>query len=180
MFSPAVYTGFRNDVIRAELKPLLDAAKIDEEEIIQRLCTIASKEDKRAAKIYKTVKTPKVCVNNNTVDSEEPIDTKKKPVKEGTFTCELQELAEIAALQEVVNATQKDAPTSTPRRQRNANRVCPMCRERGEDSCNHCWHCGSTEHYKAGCRQARANRRQSAPEPENGPGALQRDKQGPH
>lgn len=181
MFSRAVYTGLRNDVIRAELKPLLDAAKIDEEEIIQRLCTIASKEDERAAKIHKTVKTPKVSVNNNTVDNEESIDTKKKTVKEGTFTCELRELkAEIAALREVVNATQKDAPTSTPRRQRrNANRVCPMCRERGEGSCNHCWHCGSTEHYKAGCRQARANRRQSAPEPENGPGALRRDKQGP-
>lgn len=53
------------------------------------------------------------------------------------------------------------------------------CVERGEGSCNHCWHCGSTEHYKVGCRQARANRRQSAPEPENGPGALRRDQEGP-
>jgi hypothetical protein len=176
MFNRAMYTGLRNEVIRAELKPLLDATTIDEEEIIQRLCTVASKEDERAAKIQKSVKTPKVCVNNNTVESEEPVDTKKKPVKEGTFTCELRELkAEIAALREVVNATQKDTPTNSSRRQRNSNRGCPSCRERGEGSCNHCWHCGSAEHYKAGCRQARTNRRQSAPAPENGPGALRRD-----
>jgi hypothetical protein len=77
MFSRAMYNGFRNEVIRAQLKPLLDATTIDDEEIIQRLCTIASKEDERAAKIQKSVKTPKVCVNNNIVDSEEPVDTEK-------------------------------------------------------------------------------------------------------
>lgn len=85
MFSGAVYTGLRNDVIWAESKPLLDAARVDEEEIIQRLCTIASKEDERAATIQNTVKTPKVCVNNNTVNSEDPIDTKKKNRKGGHF-----------------------------------------------------------------------------------------------
>lgn len=56
-----------------------------------------------------------------------------------------------------------------PRCQRNADQVCPMWRE--ESSCNHCWHYGSTEHYKARWCKAKTNLRQSALEPENGPGA---------
>lgn len=61
-------------------------------------------------------------------------------------------------------------PRKYPRCQRNADRVCPMWRE--ESSCNHCWHYGSTEHYKARWCKAKTNLRQSALEPENGPGAT--------
>jgi hypothetical protein len=41
----------------------------------RRLCTIASKEDERAEIFFlkKPVKSPKVCLNNNIVDSEEPV-----------------------------------------------------------------------------------------------------------
>lgn len=68
----------------------------------------------------------------------------KKPVKEGTLSVEVKELrAEIEALK-------KELTPSKQKEKSRGVRGCRACREANPRTCDHCWRCGSADHYQPG------------------------------
>lgn len=141
LFKRSFQTGLRSDVIRTDIKAALEGPGVDDEDLIQTLSVISLREEERSNKI-----TPKKTVKVSAVESASCAEPVKKPVKEGTLSVEVRELrAEIEALKKEL----------TPSRQKEKSRGvrgCRACREANLRTCDHCWRCGSADHYPARCR----------------------------
>lgn len=142
LFKRSFQTGLRSDVIRTDIKVALVGPGVDDEDLIHTLSVISLGEEELSNKI-----TPKKTVKVSTVESATCAEPVKKPVKEGTLSGEVRELrAEIEALKKEL----------TPPREKEKSRGvrgCRACREANLRTCDHCWRCGSADHYRAGYRQ---------------------------
>lgn len=129
MFIHALATGIRDDNIRHRLRPVLKPG-VEDVAILKHLNEITLNEQEHSLKI-KT----KGTVSN--IKTDETIKT-------------LQE--EIVNLKAQVNQLQmkKSQPTDTKKKKL---RLCKKCEESKNEKCNHCFKCGSLEHYARGCRR---------------------------
>lgn len=156
LFCRTVYTGLRSDIIRTEMKPLLDKNSVNDEELIQEMSTLAMREEE----MHKKNKSVDVKVIETTsTESKE-----KKEAKEGLFMAEIKQLrAEIASLKETVERTPSSSNTThmSHPRQHNTGGQCKACKNT-DRTCTHCWICGSEEHFKAGCKKSRSTRKDTS------------------
>lgn len=171
VFVRTLDTGLTSEVIRQEIVGLLDnMPQLEEEELIEHLSRVTMKEEERSSKLFKK-KSPYVAsVQENNL--HEP--SKKKDVKEGVLSKEVKELRlQVAELREVVNSSK----TPVSRSRKPQARKCSACVENNQTMCDHCWYCGSSEHFARGCRSRARSRRTTPPAPENDSGLLLRDRQ---
>ncbi|KAK6186608.1 hypothetical protein SNE40_005898 [Patella caerulea] len=142
MFKRTFYTGLLSETIRREIQPVLESNS-DEEELIQSLSDIVSREKERKIKMNANQFKPKIHAAQVSTEKEE----KNKQVKPG-LASELNELkAEVAALTNIIKS-QTFNPSNRPNYTRPFG--CKNCQVAGTgNSCRHCWLCGSTEHYKS-------------------------------
>ena len=134
LFVRTVTTGLSNITIRQEFKPYLEKKEIKDEELIETLNKIVSRENERQSKFSK------VKVNELKEDKEEKMEM--RTVR-----------AEIAELREAVERLTTTKSSVTLENKKTTPRLCQQCQELGSKKCNHCWRCGSEEHYSRGCRK---------------------------
>ena len=149
MFKHALFTGFIDDTIRHELLPTLEGEDVSDEKLIETLNTIYLRARERKTKLGRTVNCR--VVNTEDVEETERKEPKQaKTPKEGVLLTELRELR--AEIQEIKKSRNSGPETSAPTR-KPTPRGCEACRLAGRDSqCRHCWRCGSSEHFRRGCR----------------------------
>lgn len=157
LFRRTIYTGLRDLAIRQEFRSHLEKDTIADEDLIHELNRIVSKETERKSKFSKTARTSEVKV----VEDSTPVPTKvgKSSPKEGILITEVKALrAELADLKGLIGKVASDPQTSadvhpTYPRRATFKPGCQKCAESDRANlCDHCWRCGSAEHFKKGCR----------------------------
>ena len=133
LFVRTVTTGLSNITIRQEFKPYLEKKEIKDEELIETLNKIVSRENERQSKFSK------VKVNELKEDKEEKMEIR-------SVRAEIAELREAVERLTTKSSVASEGKKTTPR-------LCQQCQELGSKKCNHCWRCGSEEHYSRGCRK---------------------------
>ena len=156
-FIQTLQTGLEDEV-RQEIHKKLDGSPIADEdllELINQATTLAAKRrEKRPAKerarIHATATQPP-----------------EVPEEIQTLTSGVAELkATVALLQEQLTRSEGNRQRWNAR----PKRGCRACQDQGQgESCQHCFRCGSAEHFARGCRAARPTG--------NGPQVTQRDGQ---
>ncbi|XP_038051542.1 uncharacterized protein LOC119724523 [Patiria miniata] len=147
MFLHSLNTGLQNDNIRGELKPLLFDPTTSDESLFRQLKIAEGREIVRLAK-QKKAKTA-VKVQEVSAVEKQQLDLMKQ----------LQQIqADLAALK-VSNKQAAEKPKSSEGGSRNPPSRewgCNSCRQAGKGpECDHCFACGSSEHFRRGCKQRR-------------------------
>ena len=192
LFVHVVETGFRDESIRAKLRPLLERADVQDEELMERLNVAVSAEAERLNKISDGAKKTRVNeiaqVVNKQKHANNAQDGQTKEAKTNKLMAALEAVqSDLSYLKGVVNKTSSPSalssninthshsptansnhniPKATNQRQR---RRCDACNECNNNDCDHCFICGSSEHFARGCK---LNRNQG-----NGKRLLSRDRQ---
>lgn len=150
MFKHALYTGFVDDAIRHEILPTLDDEDGTDEKLIEALNGIYLREKERKGKIGKVFGSKSVAmatVENSEREESVPVKTPK----EGAFTTELRELR--AEIQEIKKTLSNSSDTAGQIKATGQRAGCKNCQSTGKErTCQHCWRCGSSEHFRRGCR----------------------------
>ncbi len=167
LFIHAIETGLRDEVIRNKVRPVLQKSGVTDEEVMETLNKIVSVEGERKSKLGShTIKVSNLgATPTNNGEEQNP---KSKPAKASqpfNLKATLEAVqADLAELKATVHATQVVGQTiQTNRTQRRA--VCRSCEEAKRDRCDHCFKCGSSDHFARGCKATRppGNGRQLRP-----------------
>ncbi|XP_038055448.1 uncharacterized protein LOC119727584 [Patiria miniata] len=159
MFLHALLTGFRSESVKNELRSLLQDPSTTDELLFEKVNTAASHEMERQEKLHsKSVSVHEV---QQYESSQEAV--KRKP-KEGTLMTDIAELKagimEIATMRKQLDSLQESLTTPANQNHqlrrpsgRPLKRGCRHCQQNGNgDTCDHCFKCGSSEHFARGCR----------------------------
>lgn len=180
-FLQTVLTGLHDDAIRADIKPYLQDSKVKDEVLLEKMTAAYTLEMERKNKLSTTSKTKTIKIAAVGEESEEcgkesyihkpnnknkhwetnKRDTLMEKVDQGNKAiCEaIQDLTtQIASLNqaskpqpmrvsEQPNRKYRPQPKTVNRKQ------CQQCQLSNPDGrCNHCYKCGSAEHWASGCR----------------------------
>ena len=176
MFRHSILTGLRSDTIRAELRSYLDDAETLDEVLLEKMNVFSSLEDERRQKLNqnRSAAVNEVCeTQNKQTASPKPglLMTEIAELKAGI--AELTSLkGQVAALQESLQKTPQQQPPRFDPSPSQVRRGCHQCQDAGTgSSCDHCFKCGSGEHFARGCRKGRDRAHQG-----NGAGLRPRDR----
>ncbi len=165
MFRHAILTGLRSDAIKTELRPYLDDPKTSDEVLFEKMNVFSSLEDERRQKLTQSRST----TLNEVFEAKEQQTKTPKP---GLLMTEIAELkagiaelsslkGQVAALQESLQKTPQQQPSRFKPSSSRVRRGCHKCQEAGTGSdCDHCFKCGSSDHFAVGCRKARVSTKQ--------------------
>lgn len=135
LFNRTVFTGLSNTTIRQEFKPFLESADIRDEDMIDALNKIVSRETERMSKFNK-------CKVNELTE----VKSKER--------LEIQQLrAEISELRQTMERTSTSSDPDN-KKFRGREKRCEKCVAEGNQKCMHCCRCGSSEHFRRGCRNS--------------------------
>ena len=138
MMLHALSTGLKDGNIRHSLESTLKRDDVTDEELIATLNAITTREEERKSHFLK--------VNQLTVEPE-------KRGNDEIFGNDLKRLeAEVALLKENIKQKNGDGNSSSNYKKEKQIRRCKWC-ENGTDRYDHCFKCGSTEHFARGCKQ---------------------------
>lgn len=181
-FLQTVLTGLHDDTIRTDMKPYLQDPNVTDESLLEKITATFNLESERKNKLSvmsksKPIRVTAISEENDDIDGESCAhsshskskqcrtvkrDTLMEKVDQGNKAiCEaIQNLTtQIASLQQTPRSQQarvSEQPSQRyPPQARNTNsRRCQQCQVSNPDGrCNHCFKCGSTEHWAPGCRQ---------------------------
>ena len=159
-FSHAVLSGLRNNNIRNNLRPLLENESTSDEFLLECLTKAVTEETEHYEKFSK-----KSTVNS--VTNSDSISPPSKP-KENELLQELKALRvqvnELSALKSEVShlrnrMSENEYKKIEPRNRR--DRKYENCVAQNVRKCEHCFRCGSAEHFRAGCRVRRLEKNAS-------------------
>ena len=138
MFLHSLTTGFQSDNIRQEMRPILGGKDVKDETLIGQLNQIVLRENERLTKS----KGSRNKVNQIEVDEDR---------NNTEFRSEIRK--ELAEIRQLVTSSQLKQQAKQPTKANERKSGCPQCQQNGNgDNCSHCWICGSSEHFKAGCK----------------------------
>lgn len=179
-FLQTVLTGLHDDTIRTDMKPFLQNANVKDEVLLEKMTVVYSLETERKNKLSAMSKTKMIKVatvsEENEVEKEscahKPISKNKQceTTKRDTLMDDLGNKAICEALQNLTThiASLQQNCTAQPMRvnqqpdqryrpqPKNANirQQCQQCQTSNPDGrCDHCYKCGSAEHWASGCRK---------------------------
>ncbi len=155
--------------LKGEMRQFLQDENITDEELLENLASIENLEEKRAIKRGPQAKVRAISEDTN---QEPPVSKEIQKLMEGMKILQ----ANVSALQEELRRPPSKQPNSheteirqPPREQPNGHgtdtssggsvrpprqRGCHGCRQKGKgDDCDHCYKCGSAEHFARGCRK---------------------------
>ena len=166
LFIHSVETGLRDEVVRNKLRGLLHQPMHTDEELMECLNKIVSVENERQKKIGPAAK-------ESPVESATPLVTPTANTKGKSQTSQFNLKASVEAMQVQLNELSERMSTFNNSKQKKpgAKRsLCQACQDAKETKCNHCFKCGSSEHFARGCK---------APSPgaENGKELRPRDRE---
>lgn len=140
--------GLLDDGVRARMQSVLKNVDVTDDELIKEMNISVSMETERKNKLSNKQNSVKA-VCNQVSEVPKPASNNKEKVNH------IESLrAEIESLKGSVNALvtqQKSANNERPRQSK--PKLCSACQTDGSTTCNHCYHCGSTDHFARGCRK---------------------------
>ena len=180
LFLHVVETGLQDESVRAKLRPLLEVASVTDEQLMERVNRIMSAEAEHQNKMgvagrkgarvnqVETASPPsnQTQPNSSPAPQGESSKSQKKEPKPNTLVTALEAVqSNLASLKEAfdrVSAPVERNPTrhyASGNRSQFQRRQCSSCRAAGVDNCDHCFKCGSTDHFARGCRRVSGNGR---------------------
>ncbi len=159
LFQMAVRTGLANDNIRSDIKVYLQGS-VSDEVLLEQLNVAANTEAKRQQKSLPTKSATRI----HAVQADSEAQDKNK--KKHSSTKAVEDLTErIDALHvemaSIKSELSRDREDFQQRRGHIRERGCESCKKKGVgSSCQHCFRCGSSEHFARGCRQRRVTTQQ--------------------
>lgn len=179
LFLHVLETGLQNEAVRAKLRPLPEVASVTDEQLMEKVNRIMAAELEHQNKMgvagrkgvrvnqVETASPPsnQLCQpSSSQTPQNESIKSQKREPKPNTLVTALEAVqSNLAALKETFdrvsapverNSTQPYASGNQSQFQR---RQCNSCRTAGVDNCDHCFKCGSTDHFARGCRRPSGN-----------------------
>ncbi len=146
-----VETGIRSTAVVSAIQPLLQK-ELSDIDLLQTINIAMGTEAERSSKLKAKGQVNEITEQKPQVDDK--LASEMAAIKEDlrTLTAQISELK------------------VTPRPQQGARKpaLCAKCRENQASSCEHCFRCGSTDHFKGGCKKRSSK-------PGNGNGSLQGD-----
>eukprot|EP00057_Strongylocentrotus_purpuratus_P028034 XP_011682508.1 PREDICTED: uncharacterized protein LOC105446855 [Strongylocentrotus purpuratus] len=156
MFLHSLLTGVTSENIKSDLKPLLQNVNTSDEVLLERINIAANNESERNLKQGTAKRTKINEVSTTKVKESHPnnqasnANLDMKMIHESIRTIVRSELAAVAPAPQATLT-----PPTVEQRYRRARRPdwgCRECRLQGNgESCNHCFRCGSSEHFARGC-----------------------------
>ena len=184
LFPNVVETGLQDESVRAKLHPSLKVASVTDEQLMERVNRIMSAEaehqnkmgvaDRKGARVNQ-VGTASSLSNqtqpsSGLVPKGESSKSQKKEPKLNTLATALEAVqSNLASLKESfdrVIAPMERNPTrhyASGNRSQFQRRQFSSCTAAGVDNCDHCFKCGSTDHFARGCRRVSGNGRRLHP-----------------
>ena len=172
-YNQSILTGMKSEHLRNELRPILKSKTISDEELLGILTTAMIEEKEHLEKFNN--KPPKR-VEVRTIDSADISDEKNTPKKENPIVAEIKTLQnQINELRELhtdailnYDDSRRENRFNNRRRGTNSrgnnrrnNRKRPKCSycdpDKTDEICDHCFKCGSTEHFQSGCKSKQKN-----------------------
>ena len=163
-FLKSLETGLRDDILVTNLRPILRTPDISDEDLMKHVNELTSNQVERQSKLeQKSAK-----VNSTKVTEGQRVSKpKENPKKNDELLTEICEIKSDLATLKQQNNSNFMAPSSWPMN-RSLNRGrgrgrgwgsaprmyrgCPNCQSTGQSySCEHCFKCGSPDHYKSDC-----------------------------
>lgn len=147
MFIHAVATGLRDDNIRHRLRPTLKAG-VSDVEILKTLNEITLSESEHQAKT-KSSKVAAVKVDDSPAlkGLQSQMDELKGHVLKLT-----------QSFQNNQDKGQNKQPVPSEKPMKKMKKKCDVCTQNEQEKCNHCFKCGSEEHFARGCRSLNGRR----------------------
>ena len=165
-FLKSLETGLRDDILVTNLRPILRTPDISDEDLMKHVNELTSNQAERQSKLEQ--KSAKVN-STKVIEGQRASKTKENPKLNDELLTEIREIKSDLAMLKQQNNSNFVAPSSWPR-DRNLNRGrgrgrgrvrgsaprmyrgCPNCQSTGQSySCEHCFKCGSPDHYKSDC-----------------------------
>lgn len=160
-FLHTIDMGLLNDGVRMRIQPLLKKDKVSDEELIREMNISVSQEAERKSKLS----SKKPCEPEKSSKSspqDPPTDKPKKPNVVDTL------LSEIESLKGTVNAMmakQQQPQFNAYKPSTRKPRLCSTCESQQKETCDHCFYCGSGEHFARGCRKRPRSNQGNRPRP---------------
>ena len=159
-FLKSLETGLHDDILVTNLRPILQTPDISDEDLMKHVNELASNQAERQSKLeQKSAK-----VNSTKVtEGQHASKPKENPKPNDELLVEIREIKFDLAMLKQQNNSNLATPSSWPRgRSLNRGRGwgsaprmyrgCPNCQSTGQFySCEHCFACGSPDHYKSDC-----------------------------
>jgi hypothetical protein len=184
LFLHVVETGMQQESIRAKVRPLLEKPGVTDEELMERVNVAVSAETERQNKmagVKKGAQVNQVVTNQepgwaSQNSSEDPANKKKSTKSKKKLTDEDKDKltatlesvqTDLASLKEAFNRSQQsqggadNGPSGSRQKQRKVQ--CDSCKQSGEQVCDHCFKCGSSEHFARGCKKSQGNGKRLRP-----------------
>ena len=154
----ALSTGMKDENIRHSFDITLAKEGVSDEELISALNTITAREQERHSKLDR--KGTRVNQIETTDDKEVK---EKKPFTEGKLNADLKALkAEVDQLRQEMGKRNPQPMGPDQERKKRTFRQCRWCEENKSSSkCDHCFKCGSSEHFSRGCRQKNSTQQEN-------------------
>ena len=148
-FEHAVLVGLRNENIRNELRPILKSqGTLSDEILLEHLSLAMSDEHEHSEKFYKRR------TDISKLESSEEKQIKSEKIDNKLLT-ELQSLKvsldEISKWQD--NYVRDSSRLPRQNNKQNLPRRCSECLKNKNQKCDHCYFCGSDEHFQTGCKK---------------------------
>ena len=179
LFVHVLETGLQDEAVRAKLRPLLEVASVTDEQLMEKVNRIMSAEVEHQNKMgvagRKGVKVNQVETasplssqlsqpSSSQAPQNESNKSQKKEPKPNTLVAALEAVhSNLASLKEAFDRVSAPAERNSTRSYASGTqsqfrrRQCNSCRTEGVDNCDHCFKCGSTDHFARGCRRAPGN-----------------------
>lgn len=173
MFLHAVETGLQDESVRNKLRPFLQKVDVTDEELMEQINVVVSEESERKGKLgatnHKNIKVNCLEVDGEQVEPGGQIQPKKPGSKKEAKSDRPDRLmvtleavqSDIAVLKEAMasqNTRERERVHSRQPFENQRRRVCPACQTVNQEFCDHCFHCGSSDHFARGCRRGAASR----------------------
>ena len=152
VFIHSVETGLIDDTIRNRMRPFLQDEKVPDETLIREINLAMSIENERVNKFTsankKMQKVQAASVSSAPVEKSEKVQPKQ--AKQDQILAALNELkADVDALKRGAPSPAREGPQPQARKHR---KKCKSCEESGIEKYNHCFCCGSADHFSHGSR----------------------------
>lgn len=180
LFLHVVETGLQDESVRAKLRPLLEVAFVAEEKLMERVDRIMSAEAEHQNKMgvagrkgarvnqVETASPPsnQTQLNLSPAPQGESSRSQKKEPKPNTLVTALKAVqSNLASLKEAFDRVSAPVERNPTPHYVSGNQSqfqwcqCSSCRAAGVDNGDHCFKCGSTDHFARGCRRVSGNGR---------------------
>ena len=156
VFINAVETGLADDAIRTRMRLYLETPNISDEVLIREMNVAMTTESERSSKLGTRRRSARQ--NQTNILSTEVSDKKTtkdtKATKTSVLMASLEAVqADVAMIKEAMTA-QKPENAGKTRNPAKPPYACESCLGKGQaERCDHCFVCGSSEHFARGCKQ---------------------------